>query len=827
MIRARKKPHFGLPWLAVLLGLGTGVFAVQGIQAVTAQPEAQLEIIVEGQHPLNISQATVDAVLAEPIQTWKPLRLLVTPRLLSADEKRGRIDPGADVILSTAVYSDYLNSSEERRFTGVGIYPAPSDHGGSGTRSPGYDIHRAYMDNVGIGHGPAAVAAAAQRAAAAFDDGPIRSPLFWLTGTAIGLALTILALAFSLSRRKRREAIFRRLTAAQRQLASVVLDLDALEVSYQATPEDQRAAGFTATWHTIRDASLALARTEDAAMEAVYSSKSALTPATGALVDAYAAEAQRLVAKADALMGASAVLGRLDGGQGVLDRLAAPMTFAARELLARVESRPTGVVSAKRVKRLKDALNALLVVLAGEQKGTPSIQAWKTAEIELHSSAAAINRSLRRSREARVRAAPKSREDVSALRLGLGLLPTGSVRTLTSLDDANAAAHALLGPLPGSNEAPAAAIPEFSWGRFLAIIFKPSRKVSWVLGCIVIALVSIVVSGFVVAQLPQSPGRELKGTHALQSLTFDGDTSALDEAKIRSSLRNRFPAGMEITVAVRNAADYLGVYPWMVSGSSVTTDKLGSQILLDAMWRLKDEFPELVDPSTGELLPGQTIIPVWSLGDGRFNAETSMSGAVALGEYASVGDSFWEYGHFYFSENVEYSVRQAIEDYARGIQANNQSKPEVNYFWVFVLLSLSIGLGLVVLAMIVSYGGAISTKLGRFGRSAATLVGLRRDLDSLALGLDDSRINAVAMLGRGKSAPSAQSDQRIFESALAMAWRMADDLAAQSLSQRLGAAYVADVEKLQQLVLALGVRDNDVQQRTRKLLDATMRRPLQ
>ena len=195
MIRARKKPHFGLPWLAVLLGLGTGVFAVQGIQAVTAQPEAQLEIIVEGQHPLNISQATVDAVLAEPIQTWKPLRLLVTPRLLSADEKRGRIDPGADVILSTAVYSDYLNSSEERRFTGVGIYPAPSDHGGSGTRSPGYDIHRAYMDNVGIGHGPAAVAAAAQRAAAAFDDGPIRSPLFWLTGTAIGLALTILALA--------------------------------------------------------------------------------------------------------------------------------------------------------------------------------------------------------------------------------------------------------------------------------------------------------------------------------------------------------------------------------------------------------------------------------------------------------------------------------------------------------------------------------------------------------------------------------------------------------------------------------------------------------
>lgn len=313
----------------------------------------------------------------------------------------------------------------------------------------------------------------------------------------------------------------------------------------------------------------------------------------------------------------------------------------------------------------------------------------------------------------------------------------------------------------------------------------------------------------------------------MQALTFDGDTSVLDEAAIRRSLGDQFPAGMEITLAVRNAADYLGIYPWMLTGSFSSADEQRPQILLDALWRLKGEFPELVDPSTAELRPGQTIIPVWSLGDGRFHVKASMSGAVSLGEYANVGDSFWEYGQYYFSENVEINVRQAIEDYARGLQANDQSKPEVNLFWVFVLLWLSIGLGLVVLAMIVSYGGAISTKLGRLGRSAAALVGVRRDLEALALGLDDSRINAVAMLGRGKAATPAQSDQRIFESALAMAWRMADDLAAQSLSQRLGATYVADVEKLEQLVRALSLRDSDVQLRTRKLLEATMRRPLQ
>lgn len=68
LIRVHKKPRFGLPWLALLLGIGTVFFGVQGYQAITATPTAQLETVVEGQHGLNISQSSVNAVVGEGIK---------------------------------------------------------------------------------------------------------------------------------------------------------------------------------------------------------------------------------------------------------------------------------------------------------------------------------------------------------------------------------------------------------------------------------------------------------------------------------------------------------------------------------------------------------------------------------------------------------------------------------------------------------------------------------------------------------------------------------------------------------------------------------------
>lgn len=160
---------------------------------------------------------------------------------------------------------------------------------------------------------------------------------------------------------------------------------------------------------------------------------------------------------------------------------------------------------------------------------------------------------------------------------------------------------------------------------------------------------------------------------------------------------------------------------------------------------------------------------------------------------------------------------------AHGLQSNGIIEGEVNDTLLLALLTSSMASGLLTLLQTVIYGGSISLKLGRFGPNASALRKLCDELDQLALGLDDSRINAVAMLGQGSSASRAESDQRIFERPLALAWRMAGELGTGNLSQLLTDAYVAHVERLSARVSALAVRDGDVERRTRKLLETTRR----
>ena len=121
---------------------------------------------------------------------------------------------------------------------------------------------------------------------------------------------------------------------------------------------------------------------------------------------------------------------------------------------------------------------------------------------------------------------------------------------------------------------------------------------------------------------------------------------------------------------------------------------------------------------------------------------------------------------------------------------------------------------------VLRYGGTMSMRLGRFGRGAARLRTVRKGLETLTLGLDDSRLNAVLMFGQGTAPHAADADHRLFESALAVAWRMADELAARPLAQRLGPDYLEQIRRLEYLVSVLSVRDADVSGRAQRLLDA-------
>lgn len=815
LIRARRKPRFGLPWLAMLLGIGTIVFAGTGIQAVTARPAAPVEIIVDGEHPWNISQPTVDAVITEPILAWQPLTIRVTSRLLTYDELQGTTDPGAHVILSTTIIDDTKDFGKDARFTGVGIYPELADR--QEHSSSRFAIHKAYMGNLGLGHGPKSVAAAAHRAAEVLDDGPVRTPVFWVAGTSFGLLLTVLGLGFSLSRRMRRESRFRRLTAAQSQLARVVLDLEALEVTYQSTEKAKRPAGFNAAWNKIRTSTLDLARTEDAVIDAVYASRDALKPHTATLLAEFEAGVRSLTESADALMGAWSVIGRSITSRRTLDRLAAPLAFATRELLARLHAAPPGAVAPHRIRRLDDTLAALLTAGTKEQNPAAAVRAWAKAEHALERSATIVNRSLRRKREARVRGTATVRDELSTLRASMGLSPQGSRQALHVLDGANAAARALFGPLPQALGYREPAAPRRR--RKLPLPRIRHRGV-WIGIGGAITLASLIAGGVATDKLTMRPAWTLTGTHPLRSLAIDGNTTAITEAGIRRYLEDKFTEQVDVTLAVRDAEEHLLVRAEPDTDDEATRQKIDPTVLIDALWKIKGEFPALVDPATGELFPDQSIIPVWTFPDGTVTIPVQITGAMGLGGNSRLVDTSWKYGSYYVSTYPELKVANSIEELARGLQGNGFTKQPLNESLLYWLLTLTFALALVTLTQVIAYGGTVSMRLGRFGRNAKTLRRLRGQLDGLALGLDDSRLNIVAVLGAGTAATSAEADQRIFERALAVAWRMADDLAARPLSQRLGTDYLQQIDKLQNLVDKLGIRDAEAQRRTRELLAA-------
>ncbi|MCV9993515.1 DUF5129 domain-containing protein [Paeniglutamicibacter sp. ZC-3] len=816
LITARRKPSFGVPWVALLLGLGTMLFAVTGFNAVTARPTAPVKIVVQGELRLNISQETVDAVLTEPILAWKPLNILVTDRLLSYDELQGRVDPGANVILTTAIVDDALNSERKERFNGAGIHPADADRDVNTANR--FDIHNAYMDNVGLGHGPAAVAAAAQRAAEVLDDGRIRTPEFWVAGTALGLLLTVLAFGLSLPRRRRRVALYRRLAAAQLQLAGVVLELEALEVTFRSTDPDRRPPAFAATWRQIRESSLAMARSEESVIDAVDNPRTSLRPRTAAMVVAFETKARRLVASADALMGAGSVLGGLEGSARTFDKLAAPMAFATRELLARLAAAPTGTVAPQRVRRMEKALVALLGAGAKNHHATAALAAWKKAEHELERSITSVNRTLRRHRRGRVKTRPRPGEDFTSLRVGLGLPAHGSNRILEVLDAANAAASALNGPPAGSGEGREQPV---SGDRRRFRLPRPGRRAVWITAAIAGALFSLGAAALVTESVMDRPRWALTGTETLRSLTLDGDTQGLTEADIRPYLEDKFTEPLDITVAVRDAGEYLKMVDSVVPAGQPSVPELDPVAFVDALWRVKSELPELLDATTGELLPGNAIIPVWVFEDNTAASPVPITSALGTGDINRLGDGTWEYGSFYASTFRASTVATEIEALSRGLQTNGYVKPDINEPLLYWLLASTFALALLTFAQLLVFAGSMSMRLGAFGRNASRLRRIRRDLQDLALRLDDSRLNTVAVLGAGSSTDGAEAGQRIFERALAMAWRMADGLDARPLSQRLGADYPRQIDQLENLVSTLGIRDADAARRTRELLEAS------
>ena len=93
-----------LAGIAVACALLTAVLVGLAAWVTTVEPRHTVRIEVAEGTPFGISQATVDAVLAQrPVRSWQPMTLRVTDEHLTFEETfRGEgLPEGVDVLLST------------------------------------------------------------------------------------------------------------------------------------------------------------------------------------------------------------------------------------------------------------------------------------------------------------------------------------------------------------------------------------------------------------------------------------------------------------------------------------------------------------------------------------------------------------------------------------------------------------------------------------------------------------------------------------------------------------------------------------------------------
>ena len=837
LVRSRIRPDFGLPWIPILLGVATLVVGTSGLVVTTMQPASEVKIVVEGQQPWNISQETVEAALDEPVASWQPLTLVVTDRTLSPEEQQGNLAPGTDILLSTQLpepnkeRAPYDTVRQVQAVGKVGIRPVFDDP--AQNRTAVEDIHDAYQVNVGLGHGPLAVIAAAQEASLQLSDAPEQSFWPWLMGTVLGLVLTAFAMSLALKRRSKWEARFRRLTAAQRRLAGVVLDLEALEVTYRAVDPEQRPAGFTEAWTKVRDASLDLARTEKKVVAAVRARSSGMTARTAKKVEEFETQVSDLVAAADAVMGAGSVIGDFGSGETTFQRLSAPLAFAARELLTRLRAAPAGAVEPQIITSLESALDSLLEAGAGATGGAESaVRTWERAERGLKRQGQTLSRKLRhmlprrrlRRMPARPAVIPRPTEDLSVLRLSLGLAPQGSRRSLAALDAANAMAREVFGRLPEFDDAPEQTQRKLPVNPKLRKGIGQGAKV---LAGIALTFAALVLSLFVTFAIDEGTGNLPTGDRPLKALHVDPDDSSFDVEKIRRNVEDNFLEDVEVTVVAGDAEDdlLLSMDPEVNSRKYDPQDPFASSRvdashLLETMWKLKAQYPHLVDESTGELLPGQAVVPVYFFDNGYTTVPAWLTSEVYYADGRRMGRFNWDTSEFFISKPEE-SVSDALEAISKAQKWNGYTWGISSTSDGLILFLIPIfGIVLFIGYQVLRYGGSMSMRLGRFGKDAARLRTVRKDLEALTMGLDDSRLNAVFMADQGSAPLAADSDQRLFESALAVAWRMAEELASRPLAQRLGPDYTDQIRRFEYLVSVLSVRDADVAWRAQALLDA-------
>lgn len=636
-------------------------------------------------------------------------------------------------------------------------------------------------------------------------------------------------------------------------------------------------------WEAVRAESLSLARQEQVLhRELIDPDAPVRTPRDGTLepvgLERFEERVEALRRRADALMHAASVqVGFADSGT-VLGQLALPLVQAVEEILRHRE-----LLDEQACDRLEGQRTRLLALVQegveglGAEPGPERVAAqadllrrWRAAEKRIGGTLRRLGDSLQRRIDntdqlhqaveqrmrTRLRAVTAGASDTQAeLRASLGLGRPGdrsaeycAERMLELLQ--RAAAQQTTDEDP-SNRRSLSKV----WNRWFTLRHAGAVGAGIILLPILVGL----IAGWAASAQGQHTtvfGRTLTGDQPLAELRVFGDPGQIPDYAFPPTLEDHpsnqetvtldyvrermeraaerddvalLPDRLELTVVLLPIEDYIDYRQDPERENGIMIDYWD---LLDAYQQIRQEVaaehPEVINSVTGEIQLGQAILPVWLLDDGGYAVGLPLTGEISAGLDSRLGEYY-----FLATEPVVRNVDDEspsiplgsllaydLTELGRTMEYNHQEAAAVSPEALFWAVAVAGWTGSqTVLLVLVAAVQAIGQWTG--ARSARRQLAAVRDrLNGLAMGLDLSRIDMVAVLGgeRGSLGDAAEADQRLYEAALVTAWREAQLLESLPRRQQRGPEWAARVAHVDRLVQTLSEREADVAQRALELV---------
>lgn len=861
---------------ALLCAVVLGLVGWIGWNANTDEPGHVAEITVESDdHISGISQESIDEIVEDaPITSWRPLKVLVVGEYLDyRDSLLGHDE--YDVVISTKPDDRPHHLGYAKQHAGIRLNDDVLDamnHEGRHINIIGVQMESRYHSDLARGMGPTAVVNVVRDIGDRTYSGQPRGVVTYFAWGLPALIGLLVCGAAGLRLRGRERGVQRGMKRAQASLARTMLEDEALalsEASVADPGERQRLKAGRRAVHADLEKVARRMRTTQRRMDRLGERLGTPTAVfdgrpednrdhlhtrswrqLAVEVEELIAETERLAGRTEALIDSSDVLAGTARSTRVLDRLLGPTATALIRLKARLRDAPQGTVAEKTLETLDDAHEDLLALAQDEEFDAKGTRRWTAAEDRLTAVLRDVSGQLRRypipptPREDEPDEGAVARQD---LRRSLGLPSDGGLKD--ALADADHAARTLLGTrhedldvrpdpedeerrrsrgsavagrdavlpkrlLAGTRAITAAGLGPRGWAIVLMLAYLPASSLAEDL------------RDHLTDDLSEAVAQEQE-LQELREVRLDGPAYGVETDRVKEIVDDIVPGEYEVVVAVRRAEDYLEPLP--VPAGEDVDDQVDPAVAQEGVHRILRETGAAGN-GAGEPVPGVMVVPVYVWEDGTRQVGSALltldgpreeSGMANLRRMGVVED------HDEITREVASEVRLAADELEDIPQRARTQYDNVSTTTTHNLLTFGILGGVVALLMVLDAltGQAAGVRgLGALGQGAGRLRGVMRRLEKLMLGLDRSRIDAVAVLGAGPAGSPAEAGQRLYERELVAAWREGQALAETSLVERMkSGGFGARVARLERTVAVLEAREEDVAERAEDVLERSLR----